>query len=54
VEFDRLLGIKGLKRIGRVDLLIASICLANKATLVTRNVEHFRKVPGLPIENWTD
>jgi tRNA(fMet)-specific endonuclease VapC len=53
-EFDRLLGTKGLKKIGRGDLLIASIALANKATLVTRNTKDFRKVPGLQVENWAD
>jgi tRNA(fMet)-specific endonuclease VapC len=53
-EFDRLLATKGLRRIGRADLLIASITLANKATLVTRNRRDFEKVPGLQIENWAD
>jgi tRNA(fMet)-specific endonuclease VapC len=53
-EFDRLLAIKGLRRIGRGDLLIASIALANGAMLVTRNLKHFQKVPGLQIENWAD
>ena|SRR6266511_3373835 len=53
-EFDRLLGVKGIRRIGRADLLIASICLANDATLVTRNLKDFQKVPGLQIENWRD
>src|SRR5262245_61101679 len=31
-EFYRLLGTKGMKKIGRGDLMIASIALANKAT----------------------
>jgi tRNA(fMet)-specific endonuclease VapC len=53
-EFERLLNTKGVRRIGRGDLLIASIALANKATLVTRNRKDFSKVPGLQIENWTD
>jgi tRNA(fMet)-specific endonuclease VapC len=53
-EFDRLLGTKGLKKIGRGDLLIAGIALANKATLVTRNLKDYRKVPGLQLENWPD
>ena len=53
-EFDRLLGTKGLRRIGRGDLLIAAIALAHDATLVTRNLKHFRKVPGLRLENWAD
>lgn len=34
------------------DLLIASISLSNNITLVTNNVEHFRRIPGLKIENW--
>ena len=53
-EFERLLGTRGLRRIGRGDLLIASIVLANQATLVTRNVKDFQRVPGLKIENWVD
>lgn len=53
-EFDRLRQIKGLKKIGRADLLIAAITLANHATLVTRNRQDFRQVPGLPVENWAD
>jgi tRNA(fMet)-specific endonuclease VapC len=53
-EFDQLRQTKGLKKIGRGDLLIASIALANKATLVTRNLKDYRKVPGLQLENWAD
>ncbi len=34
------------------DLLIASITLLNDATLVTNNIEHFKKISGLNIENW--
>jgi tRNA(fMet)-specific endonuclease VapC len=37
LEFDRLRGISKYRKIGRADLLIASITLANRATLVTRN-----------------
>jgi tRNA(fMet)-specific endonuclease VapC len=53
-QFERLRQAKGLKRIGRVDLLIASIALARQATLVTRNLKHFRLVPNLRLENWMD
>lgn len=53
-EFDRLLPNKKLKKIGRGDLLIAAISLANGATLVTRNEKDFRPVPKLRIENWAD
>lgn len=53
-EFERLLSNKGLRRLGRGDLLIAATTLANRATLVTRNLKDFRKVPGLLLENWAD
>ncbi len=52
--FDRLRQIKKLKKIGRGDLLIASIALAHGATLVTRNLKDFQLVPGLKLENWAD
>ncbi len=38
--------------IGPMDLKIAAICLAHDATLLTRNLKDFRKVPGLKVENW--
>ena len=53
-EFDRLRQVAAVRKIGRADLLIASIALANRATLVTRNRRHFEKVPGLQIVNWVD
>jgi tRNA(fMet)-specific endonuclease VapC len=53
-EFDRLRQNKTLKKIGRRDLLIACIALANQATLVTRNLRHFRQVPGLQLDSWAD
>jgi tRNA(fMet)-specific endonuclease VapC len=42
VQFDRLRAARSLRKIGRADLLIASIALANRATLVTRNLRHFQ------------
>jgi tRNA(fMet)-specific endonuclease VapC len=53
-EFDRLRQNKKLKKVGRGDLLIASIALAHRATLVSRNVKDFRQIPGLQVENWAD
>jgi tRNA(fMet)-specific endonuclease VapC len=52
--FERLRSVKKLKRIGRADLLIASIALSLDATLVTRNIKHFHVVPGLDVVNWVD
>lgn len=53
-EFDRMRQDRKLKKIGRADLLIASIALARRAVLVTRNLKHFQQVPGLQVENWAD
>ena len=53
-EFDRLRRHKKLKKIGRADLLIAAITLANGARLVTRNLKDFRQVSDLQVENWAD
>jgi tRNA(fMet)-specific endonuclease VapC len=53
-EFERLRAQKELKKIGGRDLLIAAIALASRATLVTRNLRHFRPIPGLQLENWAD
>jgi tRNA(fMet)-specific endonuclease VapC len=54
IEFDRLRDISKFRKIGRADLLIASITLANRATLVTRNLRHFKQILGLKLENWVD
>ena len=34
------------------DLRIASICMAGDLTLVTGNLRHFSRVPGLRVEDW--
>ena len=38
--------------IGEFDVLIAAHAVAFRCTLVTNNVRHFSKVPGLSMENW--
>lgn len=47
-----------LERIGRrlddPDLRIAAIALSRDLTLVTGNLRHFSRVPGLRIENWLE
>jgi tRNA(fMet)-specific endonuclease VapC len=40
-------------RVGTMDLKIAAITLANDATLLSRNLTDFRKVPGLRVGDWT-
>src|SRR5207244_543162 len=40
-------------RIGTMDLKIAAIALTNRATLLTRNLSDFGKIPGLLVEDWT-
>lgn len=34
------------------DAIIAGITLTNGYTLVTRNIEHFRRITGLSVETW--
>lgn len=53
-QFESLINVDRLRQIGRADLLIASVALANNATLVTRNLRHFRRVPNLSVVNWVD
>ena len=38
--------------IGSNDLWIAATALAYRMPVVTRNVEHFRRVPGLEVESY--
>jgi len=40
-------------RIASTDLKIAAITLSNNATLLSRNSQDFKNVPGLHVENWT-
>lgn len=50
-EFERLR--KQRIRIGTMDLKIAAIALANNATLLSKNLRDFGKVPGLKVEDWS-
>ena len=40
--------------IGLLDTVIAAHALALSATVVTKNVREFGRVPGLTVENWLD
>ena len=51
IEFERLK--RERVRIGTMDLKIAAIALANNATLLTRNLSDFSKVPELKVEDWS-
>ena len=40
--------------IGDADVRIAAIALSHGLKIVTGNERHFRRVPGLEIENWLE
>ena len=50
-EFDRLAALK--LNIRKMDLRIAAIALEHGATVATRNLRDFQRVPGLATEDWT-
>lgn len=37
---------------GDFDIMIGTIALANNQTMLTRDVEHFKRIPGLVVETW--
>ena len=39
-------------RVGTADLKIASIALAQNATLLSRNLRDFQRIPNLNVEDW--
>jgi tRNA(fMet)-specific endonuclease VapC len=40
-------------RVGAMDLRIAAVARARNATLLSRNLKDFRRVPDLHVEDWT-
>lgn len=45
--------LKQCRRVGTLDLRIASIALTTDSTLLSRNLRDFRLVPELRVEDWT-
>ncbi len=50
-EIDATLALEG-KSISLADVIIGATTLQYKLTLVTRNVEHFKRIPELNIETY--
>lgn len=38
--------------VGDFDIMIAAIALVHNQKVLTRDVEHFQKIPGLVVETW--
>jgi tRNA(fMet)-specific endonuclease VapC len=38
--------------IGDIDLLIAGVAISQGLKLVTNNTKHFKRIPGILLENW--
>jgi tRNA(fMet)-specific endonuclease VapC len=53
-HFRELTKAKKRVKMKRADMLVACIALAHQALLVTRNIEDYKPVNGLRVENWAD
>ena len=42
------------KRIDDFDLLIGATAICNKLIMVSDNIKHLERLPGIQIENWTN
>ncbi|MGH9833545.1 MAG: type II toxin-antitoxin system VapC family toxin [Blastocatellia bacterium] len=49
-EFQRLQRLR--LKVGTMDLKIAAIALAREATVLTKNIKDFSRVPELRVEDW--
>jgi tRNA(fMet)-specific endonuclease VapC len=53
-HFERLRKQRKLNKMGRGDMLNACVAIAHNALLITRNVDDYKAVAGLRVENWAD
>lgn len=49
-EYQRL--VRARTRVGTMDLRIAAIAIAQDGLLISRNLDDFRRIPGLRVEDW--
>ena len=52
IQFEQLRALR--LGIGTMDAKIASIVLARRVTLLSRNLRDFQRVPGLLVEDWLE
>jgi tRNA(fMet)-specific endonuclease VapC len=51
VEYERLRR-RRIRSIGTMDMKIAAIVLRHRATLLSANLQHFRLIPELDVQDW--
>lgn len=49
--YERLL--RARTRVGAMDLRIAAIAISRDELLISSNLKHFERIPGLRVEDWT-
>ncbi len=51
-RYEILRGLKARRATRQADILIAATALEHNLVMVTENVNHFHRIPGLSVESW--